>query len=160
MYYKNLMISYSGKDMYCLIHKLKYDYDSVSEEQFDKDLLNNLSNIKGLVVKLKPGEFDDYKNHLSWDGKFYGIPASVCQKIIDEWYELQKLTPEREAAVDAKYHRAMTFDDVKKYEYKINKEHLVNIFLLHDKIRIEEYDLPPIGIEYYKDILDNFHYKE
>ncbi len=160
MYYKNLMISYSGNDSVCFIHELKYDSNFVFEEQINKDLLNNLSNIKRLVVRLQPGEFDDYKNHLSWDGKFYGIPANVCQEIIDEWYESQKLTPEREAAVDARYHRAMTFDDVKEYEYKINKEHLVNIFLLHDKTRKDVYHLPPIGIEYYKDILDNFHYKE
>ena len=160
MYWKNFMISYSGKDMACIIHELKYDSNFVSEEQIDKDLLNNFSNIKRLVVELESGEFDDYANHLSWDGTFYGIPAKVCQEIIDEWYESQKLTPEQEAAVDARYHRPLNLDDLKDYEYRVDRDRLVKRLLFHDKTRKDVYHLPPIGIEYYKNILDNFHYNE
>ncbi len=160
MYYKNLMISYSGKKAYCPIHELKYDSTFVSKENLREDLLNNFSNIKRLVVELDPGEFDDYANHLSWDGTFYGIPASVCQEIIDKWNKRQKLTPEQEASVDARYHRPLNLDDLKDYEYRVDRDRLVKRLLFHDKIRVERYHLPPIGIEYYKDILDNFHYKE
>ncbi len=160
MYYKNLMISYSGNDSVCFIHELKYDSSFVPEEQIDKDLLNNFSNIKRLVVELEPGEFDDYANHLSWDGKFYGIPAKVCQEIIDEWYERQKLTLEERAKFAAKYQGPMSLEDLKKYEGLVDRDWLIDRLLLHDEIRAKRYHLPPIGIEYYKDILDNFHYKE
>ncbi len=164
MYYKNLMISYSGKKAYCVIHQLKYDSRFVSEEQIDKDLVNNFSNIKKLIVELEPGKFDDYKNNLSWDGKFYGIPANVCQEIIDHWNELQKLTPEQEAAVNYRWTemhtRPLNLNDLKEYEYKIDKNHLIEMINYHNEIRVKEYELDPIPISYYQDLIDNFHYKE
>ncbi len=160
MYYKNLMISYSGKKAYCPIHELKYDSSFISKEKLREDLLNNFSNIKRLVVELDPGEFDDYANHLSWDGKFYGIPAEVCQEVIDKWDKAQKLTSEEESDVDEWYKNPLTSEFLKTYEYKITRNHLIEMILFHDKIRVEEYHLTPIGIEYYEDIINNFHYKE
>ena len=157
MYWKNYMISYHGKNSSCIITTLKYDWDSVSREQLVDDLthMRVVSNIE-----LEPGYFDDYEKYLSWDKKFYKIPDYICKQTIEEWNKSQQLTPEQEERVKQHYANPLTEEYLKKFEYKVSRNHIEEIINLHNEIRKEIYNLPPIEIDFYKDILTNFNYKK
>ena len=159
MYWKNYMISYSGKTRASYITKLKYEWDSVSDERLVDDLthMRVVSNIR-----LEPGYFDSYEKYLSWDKKFYNIPDYICKQTIDEWNEAQKkliLTPEDEQRIDEHYLNPLSEEYLRQYEYKVSKEHLLKIIDLHNRIRQEDYNQSPYDISIYENILDNFNYK-
>ena len=159
MYWKNYMISYHGKNSSCFITKLKYEWDSVSDEQLVDDLTHMRVESQ---IRLEPGYFDNYEKYLSWDKKFYNIPDYICKQTIIEWNEEQKkliLTPEDEERIKQKYIKPLTYDYLKKYEYSETKEGILKIINMHNHIRKEIYNLPPYDISIYKDILSNFHYK-
>ena len=169
MYWKNYMISYSGKDSSSYITKLKYEWDSVSNEQLIDDLthMRVISNIE-----LEPGYFDDYEKYLSWDKKFYNIPDYICKQVIDEFYDLNPhLLPktdirriqhdkELEKRLEKKYKNPISLEEFKEKEYKYTKEKLFDYIQFHDEFGFKLYGRAPFGIEYYKDILEDFHYKE
>ena len=160
MYWKNYMISYSGKDSSSYITKLKYEWDSVSDEQLIDDLthMRVISNIE-----LEPGYFDDYEKYLSWDKKFYNIPDYICKQTIDEWNKLQekyKLTEEDKERIKQHYINPLTKEYFMKFEYKVDRNHIKELIKLHNDIRKEDYDLSPIDEGFYDEILKDFHYKE
>ena len=157
MYWKNYMISYAGKDRVCIITKLKYEWNSVSDEQLIDDLthMRVVSNIE-----LDPGYFDDYEKHLSWDKKFYDIPDYICKQTIEEWNKSQRLTNDEKQKADEYFLRPLSIKDLKQFEFKITYEELVRKIKLHDEIGLKVYRRAPYGIDYYKDLLEQFNYKK
>ena len=159
MYWKNYMISYSGKDSSSYITKLKYEWNSVSREQ----LVDDLTHMRvASQIRLEPGYFDNYEKYLSWDKKFYNIPDYICKQTIYEWNETQKkliLTPEDKKKIDEHYKNPLTITYLKDFEFKITRIELLEMISFHNEMRRDIYNLPPYEISTYKNLLDNFHYK-
>ena len=160
MYWKDYIISYSGKTRKSYITKLKYEWNSVSDEQLIDDLthMRVLSNIE-----LEPGYFDNYEKYLSFDKKFYNIPDYICRQTIDEWNELQKknkLTEEDKREIKLYYENPLTKEYFQQFEYIADKAYIKQLIDLHNDIRVKAYNLKPIDYDFYNDLLDGFHYKK
>ena len=87
MYYRNFVINYTGKDNPSFITEMKYDCLVVNKERVIEDL--NTMNVKH-NYRFEPGYFDEYKNHLDMWGNFCNIPKNICEKVLNDWNELQK----------------------------------------------------------------------